>query len=272
MSCNCTKTVAVSPSGEPLPSVADDAALASSVETCKECYSDPSNDNACESEGTSLDSTWLNNGCYTEGVTLLGRIGNKLARLGGTGFIKIANGAASVVQSVPLQLTTLWHRWWKPTALSRPVLGEPLAYPYLSIADANGNLHAVKGPADEQAAPVWDPTTKEFTNLPLSELPLSQKGLLPRAASLELVGYAAIPSDGSAEAVRNLTTLAGEGIIIVTKQDTVDATCACEGCDPVESKASVATFLPNPTEAGTYSLKVTVDAEGVATHSWEADA
>jgi hypothetical protein len=260
MSCQCSSLV--SPSGEPLPSISDVQGLYVSPQPCCD-------DNACEpatpTEGTTLANTWLDSCCHSTGLTILARVGDKLARFAGSGFLQLTNGKFSVVSSVPIRSATLWHRWWKPTAASRPILGEPLPYPHLTVGDADGNHHNIKGPDAEDAVPHWNSTTKEFTNKPISEIPLCQKGLLPRAFSLELTGYAPIPENGSTTAVRCLSTLEGSGLLWADPVPTVDTDCECA---PQPSLASVVTALPFPDGEGPYTLKYSL-AEGLY---WSEDA
>lgn len=254
MSCNCTSITPVSPDGDCLPTIADDCALAKTVTVCKSCPSDDECLRSDQSDGTTLTSSWTDAGCYSEGVTILGRVGSKLARFAGTGFIALESGVAKVVSSVPIKLATIWHRWWKPTATSAPILGEPLAYPYLAIADTEGNLHAIKGPADEDAVPHWDSTTKEFTQKPVSEIELDRKGAILRANNLELVGYAPIAEGGEVDAVRPMRALNGKGLVVLTEAATVDGTCECAPGAGTASKASTLA-LPVPDGAEVYTLK-----------------
>ena len=238
MSCNCTSPL--SPNGEPLPQVADILGLSTpQTPCCGDAVCEPSS----SSEGSDLPSSWLDSGCATKGVTILARVGNKLARFSGSGFLALVNGKFNVVQAIPLKITTVWHRWWKPTPASPPILGEPLPYPYLVVADAGGTMHGIKGTHNEDAVTHWNSTTKEFTNKPISEVRICQKGLLPRAGALELTGYAAIPADNSPDLVRCQATLEGTGILWSDAVPTVDADCECS--TPL-SLASVVSALPFP--------------------------
>lgn len=262
MSCNCQNIDLVSPTGEALPSISDVRGLSSTPTVCCDTRCEP----ASPGEGTILSNHWLDSACHTTGITILARVGDRLARFAGSGFLQLTNGKFSVVASVPIRLATLWHRWWKPTASSRPILGEPLAYPYMGIADADGNLHGIKGPDAEDAVPHWNSTAKEFTNKPISEIPLCKKGLLPRASALELTGYAAIPEAGPNDQVRCLSTLEGAGLLFGDPVPTVDTDCAC---DPTPSLASVVSMLPFPDdETATFTLKYSL-TEGL---HWSEDA
>lgn len=265
MSCNCTTTTAVSPSGECLPTVADDCAVAKDTSLCQPCYSDPECLTSDQSDGTTLANTWLDACCHNEGVILIGRSGSKLAKFTKSGFLKIDKGYASVVSAVPLSLTTLWHRIWKTTSTTRPILGAPLPYTYQVVGSATGEIHGIKGPADEDAVSVWDSATSEFTQMPLSEVPLPRKGVLARASNIELTGYAPIAEGGLATAVREQKALSGKGLVLLTEVNTIDSTCECADQN---GTASVTTALTPPSSDGVYNVIVTV-VGGVATFSYE---
>lgn len=259
MSCNCTSTNA-------LPKVADDLALHQTVESCATCPQDDSCLNSCQSEGTELPSSWLDAGCRNQDLTILARYGSKLSRFSGSGFIKLVNGVASVVTSVPLKAATLWHRWWKPTAASTPIVGEPLAYPYQVIADPTGELHAIKGHAEEDSVSFWDASDKEFTQKPESELPKAQKGLLPRETEVELIGYVPIADDGDADTVRPLSSLEGSGLVYLEQQATVAS--PSNPCGAALASVAKSLTLPTPAADETYTLKYST---ALGLH-WSADA
>lgn len=248
MSCTCQQPV-TSPDGECLPTISNQP-----TSLCKECPSDNNCLQSDASDGTTLTSSWLDSGCYSEGVTILGRVGSKLARFAGSGFIALESGVAKVVTSVPLKVATLWHRWWKTSAASPPILGEPLAYPYQVIADTDGNLHAIKAVDDEDCIAKWDSATKTFIQTPVSELPKTHKGTIVPRNNIELTGFAPIADGGDADAVRAISALSGKGIVILTEQATVDNAC---GCAPGTGVASVASTLalPVPIADETYTLK-----------------
>jgi hypothetical protein len=254
MSCNCQSITPVAPDGSCLPLIADDCALSKNPTICKQCPSDDECLRSNQSDGTTLSSSWTDACCVSENVTILARIGDKLARFAGSGFIKLDTGIASVVSSVPIRLTSIWHRWWKPTPASPPILGEPLAYPYATVADTDGNVHAIKGPASENAVPHWNALAKEFTQKPVSEIELDRKGVILRANNIELVGYAPIADGGAVDAVRPMRALNGKGLVILSETATIDGTCECA---PGAGVASKATTLADPIPAGsaTYTLK-----------------
>lgn len=249
MSCSHQKTGVTSPDGGVLPTVAQDCAISKPQTLCKTCVTDSDCLTSDSSDGTTLASSWLDACCHSSGVTLLGRVGSKLARFAGSGFIQIENGIASVVPSVPLRLTTLWHRWWKPTPASPPILGAPLPHPYQVIADDEGNFHGIKGVDSEDSISLWDSTAKTFAHTPLSEIPHYTKGLLPRATGIELTGFTPVAALGDVTAVRQEQVLSGTGLVFLTEQATVAG-----GCNA--AKASVAAAVPFPVTTGTvFTLK-----------------
>ena len=254
------------PSGESLPSVEDACAVKSPQSACKTCPSDDESLRADTSEGTTLANSWSDAQCHVENLTILARVGQKLARFTGTGFIALDSGIARVVNSVPLKLQNLWHKWWKPTATSRPILGEPLPYPMMAVGDDKGNIHAIQGPTAEDATPYWDSAAEQFTQRPISENRLPRKGVVTSVADLELVGYVPISDGQPVDTVRDMKALAGAGLMYLETTVTVDDGCECA---PNNGVASVAKTLPLPIPYGTetYTLKFSA-AEGL---HWSED-
>jgi hypothetical protein len=256
MSCNCNN----------LPTIADSCATPKTTSTCPTC---PTTDESLKndtSEGTTLANTWLDSTCSPDELVILARKGDKLARFSGSGFIKIDSGLASVVTSIPLKVTTIYHNYWKQTAASAPIPGEPLPFKFQVVADCLGDLHAIQGTPEKDSLTLWDASEKKFVQTPVEEVPKCVKGLLPRRETIELVGYKHISAGGSTDEIRCLSTLAGEGIIVVNQVDTV-----ADPADPCDtSKASVASFLANPEPEGseTYTLKFST-ALGI---HWSQDA
>ena len=250
MSCSCQKIVVTSPEGDALPTVGQDYAISKPQAVCKTCVVDDNCLTSDASDGTTLASSWLDTTCQSSGVTLLGRVGSKLARLAGSGFIQIENGIASVVPSVPLRLTTLWHRWWKPTQASPPILGAPLPHPYQVIADDEGNFHGIKGVDSEDSISLWDSTTKTFVHTPLSEIPHYAKGLLPRATGLELTGFTPIAALGDVNSIRPEQVLSGTGLVFLTEQATVAG-----GCNAAKASVANTLALPIVTDTTVFTLK-----------------
>lgn len=276
MSCNCSTPTPVVPVNPTLPSIGTAAELCCPTDSCLgsvpaaitgspvSCNSG-NNLVSTSSPGTTLDGSWTDalpdhNG---DGVVLLGRIGRKLAKLIGNGFIQIREGVAFVVSNVELKVNDLWHEWFMPSGLNkRPIIGVPLPFPYQLIADSNGQLHAIQGLQGEgvygDSVSVWNKEASLWEIREAADFPLLQRGLSPRLTALELVGFAPIAASGTSDDVRQLSTLAGSGIIVVNQQATVPSSCDCEGCEPQAAVASVATFLPFPTsedEDATFTLK-----------------
>lgn len=242
MSCNCH-------TNPPLPLISDDTATSPGLEVCCD---DPALVSSTPGEGTTLDNSWLDTVCQTSGVTLFGRVGNKLARLVGTGFLAITNGAVSVVTSVPLSVRTLWHRWWKTTPNATPIVGVPLPFPYMVIADSQGGLHAIKGAVDVVSVPVWNGT--EYVQTPASELPHAAKGVLTQGTGIELVGYAPV-ADKCAATERNERGLAGAGLVWLEEVTLENEACGCSGVNDTVSVAR--TFALPPSDGHTYKLTYT---------------
>lgn len=262
MPCNCNKKVARNADGEAFPLIATQYGLDHPQES--DCCGPA---DSCPSPGSALPAYLTDSCCENEGVTLLARFGNKLTRFTKSGFIQLKNGKASVVEVLDLKIKELFHRRFKTLGKGLPVVGEPLDTAYDVVADESGKIYAQRGTSTESSVKVWDHEIEAHRVTPISELPKTHKGLLPYETTLELVGFEPIPPDGTPDDVRQLSVLSGEGIIVFTKQATIDSDCLCEGCQPVEAQASVASFLPNPTEDGNYVLKFN-NIEG---HYWEAE-
>ena len=274
MSCNCTTPAVVAPSHPELPTLAAITQACENPALCAtdECLGTTPASVAGSPVSRCADSNALRStaSCgYTlpngftdaiadrngEGVTLLGRIGAKLAKITGSGFLRIVDGKAFIVSAVPIKLATLWHQWWKPAGINqRPVLGNPLPFTHAVIADEDGNLHAIKG-ADEDASPVWNAESELWQIKSEADRAYPKRGHLGRAASLELIGIEAIPVSGTGAEIRNFKTLAGTGMIVVEQSPTTPSSCDCPGCEPEAAVSSVARFLPFPTGDATWTLK-----------------
>ena len=170
MSCSCNQPIITSPTGECLPTVEDANILSNGSVLCSICPDDEECLHNDASDGTTLDTTWLDSCCAKSGVTLLGRIGNKLTRLIGTGYLKIDSGKVSVSSSIPLKITTMWHRWWRPAGSSAPVLGEPLDAPFMVVGDNYRNMHAIRGLTGKDSIILWDSTNKAYIQISLEDL------------------------------------------------------------------------------------------------------
>lgn len=262
MSCSCNKKVARNADGEAFPLISTQYGLTHPQES--DCCGPA---DSCPSPGSAIPAYLTDSCCENSGVTLLARKGNKLTRFTGSGFLEFIKGKATLVEVLSLKIKELYHRRFKTLGKGLPVVGEPLDSAYDVIADSDGKLFAQRGTSTEDSVKMWDSTLELHTVKPVSELPKTHKGLLPYETTLELVGFVPIPSSGDATDVRSLSVLSGEGIIVFTKQATIDSDCVCEGCQPVEAEASVASFLPNPTEDGNYVLKFN-NIEG---HYWELE-
>ena len=287
MSCNCTTPAAVAPVNPELPTLSALSQACADTTLCAtdECLgttpasvtgspvSRCADSNALRSTascGYTLPNGFTDpiNDRNGEGITLLGRIGAKLAKLAGSGFIKIVDGNAFIVASVPIKIATLWHQWWKPAGINaRPVLGEPLPFHHAVIADDQGNLHGIKG-GSEDSSQVWNAELEQWEVRAEADRSFAKRGHLERAASLELIGIESIAVSGTGAEIRNFKTLTGSGMIVVEQVPTVPSSCDCPGCDPVAAVSSVASFLPFPTGNDTWTLKWTA-ADGP---HWVEDA
>lgn len=255
MSCNNCDQV-----DSNLPTVSQDYTVHNNT-TPTPCCS-PEADESCASSGCTVPSYLTDAGCYSEGVTLIGRYGTKLARLAGDGFIKITGGLASVVSSVPLVIRELNHNWWKPANSVTPIIGEPLAFNYLAVGAERGALRGIKGVSGEVSSPVFDPTANTFTMQPLSEQSKCIKGQMAQVEALELTGFVPLTVSDELTDIRCPKGFSGAGILVVSRVATVPGN-ACN-----DEFTSVATLLAKPSGSGPYTLKYNSTND----YYWDADA
>lgn len=249
MSCNCSRTVvARNAEGEAFPTISTEYNLHNPQEYVG-CVED-----SCASPGGQIPSALMDGCCGDKGMTLLGRIGSVVARFTGSGFIQIKKGKAYLVDSFDVNVKELYHRRYQSSGRALPVLGEPLDSTYDIIADERGHYFAQKGLDTEDSVKIWNKTLALHTVIPISEFPKTHKGLLPGENALEITGFVPIAADGSPATVRQLSVLAGKGILYATQQATVASDCLCEGCQPVEAIASVVKILSYPTDESDYVL------------------
>lgn len=254
MACNCTQTLSN------LPSIAQDFAVHNTVLPIPQCS--PEAEEGCVSDGCPVPSYLTDAGCYSDGIIIFGRRGNMMARFAGDGFIQLKRGVASVVPSVPFRVRDLYHNWWKPEGVVTPILGEPLAFPYLIMGDAQGEPHGIKGVSTEESSPVFDPDTNAFTMQPLTEQSKCFKGQVPQVAALEIVGFDPLAVNDPLTKVRCPKGFIGNGILVVNRVATVPGN-ACN-----DEFTSVATLIAKPVGAGPYTFKYN-STDG---YYWDADA
>ena len=183
----------------------------------------------------------------TASMTLLGRIGKKLAKFVGSGFIQVEDGEAKLVSFIPLRIKELFHRWVIPSPGQTPVLGSSKPAPFTVIADSTGKCYAVKGLAGEDCVWVWDYKEQAWITKPLTDFPLTTRGAFEKVDGIELTGFAP-PNAKCYENPREMKALKGDGLVFLTDKivevpDGVcceDENCGC-GCDAYkrQSVASV---------------------------------
>lgn len=201
--------------------------------------------------------------CFTDAqpvecMTLLGRVGKKLSRLVGEGFLFMCNGVVCVNKDIQLKVSKLWHQWYKPSAKSRPIPGDPNPHPYITIADEDGNLHLVRGLHDEDSIVKWDVETGMWEHVPTTSFPICTKGHLSRAEQLELIGFAPIPEEGGdLEANRCARVLCGNGVVFL-QQELTTPPGADENCPETDYqenfRSCVAQVLTFPDDGQQYNL------------------
>lgn len=250
MSCNCSSlTPGLDPaSGQTLPLISD--VLANSGECATNgSYVEPPCENgdaiqSTTSTGAILSANMTDARCVKpgEGVTLLSRIGNVLAKFVGNGFILIKDSKAYLVSSIPVSITQLWNQYWRPSAVSGVVLGDPHPFPYGVVADKNGNLYGIRGFVNRKTLFVWNFATSVWEGISPDQFPLEVSRALPQSEGIELVGFDPVPTIGSPANVRILKALSGYGIVYLERTATAAGTDPCAE----DSFVSVAKVLEFP--------------------------
>jgi hypothetical protein len=210
-------------------------------------HTEPCVDSA-PSEGAEVPLWLTDAGGCDQDLTLLGRVGNRMARFVGSGFIEVIAGKARLVQTLPLKVRYLWHEWVRLKAGAKPVYGEPLPHPFRVVVDAEGNCHAARGLSTSDSVTVWDHTKKEFSERPTGTFPQCVADHIPQAEELELTGYIPLENTDSPTLNRCLKAFTGAGVIVVEQRS-----APVNGCgDPVN--VSVAKLLPLPSGSGDFVL------------------
>lgn len=209
--------------------------------------SDPATVAACASDGTVLEAKFTDARAVApgEGMTLLGRVGNRLTQFIGNGFIRIVQGRAYLVQSIPLVIKQFWHDIILEGVVSR--IGNPKRFPYAPVCDAQGVAHLIKGMLNRRTVCVSDPATREWVPTPTDQVPIEVSRHLAPNDELELTGFIATGVLGNHATVRELKRLTGMGIIYLERRLTAPVPTP-EGCPECgdENFTYVAKVLPFP--------------------------
>ena len=199
------------------------------------------------------DASAFTNQTEVSEMTLLGRVGNKLAKLVGSGFLVIEDGVAKLRSYIPLKITELFHKYVIPAPGGAAVVGEAKPHPYIIIADSSGKSYGVKGLVGEDCIELWDYETQMWTVKPVTDFPVTMKGFIPKVDEIELIGFQP-PSEACYQKAREAMALKGEGIVFLTEKEQTypDGVCCddndCCECDSAKV-ASVASVVPYPDDA-----------------------
>ena len=208
------------------------------------------------------DATKFTNSREAISLTLLGRIGNRLAKFVGSGFIQVEDGEAKLVSFIPLKIRELYHRWVIPSPGQSAVLGAAKPAPYMVISDNDGKTYAIKGLAGEDCIILWDFVAKAFVTKPLTDFPVSVKGALQKRDKIEIAGFQP-PSSACYDKAREVMALKGAGIVFLTNEtveypdsmccdDTCGSDCKCDD-NKIISVASVVLY-PDDSSTKQYIL------------------
>lgn len=229
MSCNCS-----SPVNPDLPTIAQVNHAEGSCPTDgsvqeAEC---PSTIQSSSGPGAVLGANLTDARCVMEGegVTLLARVANRLVRFIGNGFLVARSGQFYLVNSIPLVVTALWNKYWRPDPAMGPVLGDPKDFPYGVIADKNGNLYGIKGHPNKNTLHVWSFERSQWENLSPDQFPIEVSRAIAQSAGIELIGFNPVSVVGNPANVRVLKALSGHGIVYLERTATASVG-ECPGAD-----------------------------------------
>lgn len=235
MSCGCNNSTLPPDVWEPLPPVegTTNPLVLQPCETARPdapwLGADPATVAACASEGTILEAKFTDARAVAEGegLTLLGRVGNRLTQFVGNGFIRIVQGRAYLVQSIPLVIKQFWHELIKEGVVSR--IGNPRRFPYAPVCDSQGVAHLIKGMDGRRTVCVSDPQTREWVPTPTDQVPIEVSRHLQAGEELELSGFTATSLLGDHGSVRSLKRLMGQGVVYLERRVTAPNVTP-EGC------------------------------------------
>ena len=233
---------------EELPEDCPDCDNSEVKPTCE----NPKASTSTDTNGHELSHCWLDATPVTK-MTLLGRVGRFLAKLTGEGVLWLdKNGEVSIKKFLPFRTSHLWHKWYKPTANSAPIIGNPMNYPYKVITDLDGNPFTIMGLPNEDSIEVYNHETQEYEQRPITDFPVcvSEK-LTPSNTNFELVGFEALSESDSTDLRRCLKRISGEGMICLKRVPTAPTQiCDCDSCEATgeeSSETTVVEFIPYPT-------------------------
>lgn len=191
---------------------------------------------------------WMTDARETTKLTLLGRVGQRLAKFVGSGFLQIKDGEAQLVSFIPLKVIELYHRYIIPSPGKAAVIGAAKPVAYLVVADETGKTYGIKGLAGEDCFLVWDYVTKKFLTKPITDFPIATRGALSKQSGIELTGFLP-PSPSDASASRSVRALQGEGIVYMTnvEQEIPEGLTEDEAC--AYRIASLANTVPYPDDS-----------------------
>lgn len=188
----------------------------------------------------------------TDKIVLLGRYGDRLARLLGNGYLITEDGVTRVVDKVALRVDEQWVKFERTTPRAA-VAGNPPEFSFMVAVDETGKCYALPGRHGERSIIVWTPDethpSKGMWNVePAGNFPICMKGQLTGAGGLELIGFEPLdPNDESyATRQRCVKGLCGApGLLIATSEEAPGVCHACEDeSDEVPCGATVISVLP----------------------------
>lgn len=195
---------------------------------------------AQNSPGHTLPEEYEDSVLCDENVTLLGRIGRKLAAFKGTGYVQVENGKAKLVDSFPVKVRQLWHFFNR--VAGRTVLGDPKPSPFIAVVNEAREVSAMAGLESGVSQLVHDPEKGGWGVQSSAKVPKQHFGKLEEAASIQLTGYVPQNPLVSDQTIRELKVLGGQGIPIL-KQIPAPPTTVPEGCPSSSCETNLQTVV-----------------------------
>jgi len=191
---------------------------------------------------------WMTDARETTRLTLLGRVGKRLHKFVGSGFLQVEDGEAKLVSFIPLKIKELYHRYVIPSPGSVAVIGAAKPVDYLVVADNTGKTYGIKGLSGEDCFILWDYVTKKFLTRPITDFPIATKGALLKCSGIELVGFLP-PSPTDASESRRVKALKGEGVVFMTNVPQSYPPCLSEDERCAYETSAVARVVPYPDDS-----------------------
>lgn len=194
--------------------------------------------------GKQLGSEWAN-ALPAEKVVLLGRHGEKLAKLMGDGFLRLKDGQVWPVKRIAINTGELWTTFERPIH-AMPMVANPPPFSYSVAVDKDGQVYAMRGLSGINSIMLWNATTEMWEVRPAASFPIEVMGKLTAAPGIELIGFEPLNPGNQyyATTIRPIRQLCGSGLVVLEEEMAPGECFQCE--EPVQCATSVARVISFP--------------------------